>query len=142
MKILTSSILILLPITSFSARFKGFLSFLKESNSTQDFRIDTRFSRNNSGPREKAAACRRPAGRPSPVFCLVVAGALGLSTRSRCHFSRSLSCFIMIYRSVALLSALSAVAGKSVELPTGDIAASSKLGSRILSQVSPELRSI
>lgn len=40
----------------------------------------------------------------------------------------------MIYRSVALLSALSAVAGKSVELPTGDIAASSKLGSRILSQ--------
>lgn len=42
----------------------------------------------------------------------------------------------MVLRSVALFSALSAASGKSVELPTGDIAASSKLGSRILSQVS------
>jgi len=40
----------------------------------------------------------------------------------------------MIFRTIAFLSALNAAsAGKSVEIPTGDISASSKLGTRILS---------
>ena len=44
----------------------------------------------------------------------------------------------MVIRSIALFSALTAVTGKSVELPMGDIPATSRLGSRILSQVSRE----
>lgn len=40
----------------------------------------------------------------------------------------------MVIRSIALFSALTAVTGKSVELPMGDIPATSRLGSRILSQ--------